>query len=126
MQEMMFNESSLGCPSPGCVCVCVCVCVCMCVCMCVCVCVCVCDKRQGFNVNSIHMMLRVMQFSAFIIHFYSSDDPLDVKEVLEKHRRNFLYTDESNMYRITVRRSSIWDDTLRAYDVASMRRSTFV
>ena len=44
----------------------------------------------------------------------SSDDVLNVKDVLDTHRRDVLYLDESNTFRITVRRSTIWDDALRA------------
>jgi hypothetical protein len=57
-------------------------------------------------------------------------DPLDVKEVLEKHRREFLYFDDNSAFRITVRRSSIWDDALRAvkraFDEKKLVRVTFI
>ena len=53
-------------------------------------------------------------------------DPLDVKEVLEKHQHEFLYFDDINAFRITVRRSSIWDDALRAVNVPLMRGSMSV
>ena len=65
-----------------------------------------------------------------ILFFFTSVEPLDVKEVLEKHRRNFLYVDDTNTLRITVRRSSIWDDALRAvkrtFDEKKHIRITFI
>jgi hypothetical protein len=55
---------------------------------------------------------------------------LDVKEVLEKHRREFLYFDDTSIFRITVRRSCIWDDALRAvkraFDEMKLVRVTFI
>ena len=64
-------------------------------------------------------------FNDFI--FFTSVEQLDVREVLEKHRRNFLYVNTS---RITVRRSSIWDDALRAvkrtFDEKKHVRITFI
>ena len=57
-------------------------------------------------------------------------DPLDVKEVLEKHRHEYLYYDDNSAFRITVRRSSIWDDALRAVkralDEKKLVRVTFI
>lgn len=54
----------------------------------------------------------------------------DIKSVLENHRCKFLSKDSTDVFRITVRRSNIWEDALRAvkrsFDERKHIRITFL
>ena len=55
---------------------------------------------------------------------------MNVKEVLQVHQTNLLYEDQTNVFRITVRRSNIWEDAVRAmkrsFDEKRHLRVTFL
>lgn len=60
----------------------------------------------------------------------STGDPPDIKDVLDNHRSTHLYSDETMVFRITVRRSNIWEDAHRAlkrtFDEKKHVRITFL
>ena len=73
----------------------------------------------------------MLQFLAFTKLFLAGKgDSPEIKDVLDNHRSTHMYSDETMVFRITVRRSNIWEDTHRAlkhtFDEKKHVRITFL
>ena len=77
-----------------------------------------------------HHQLFCPILKSIIFYSNSHDSVDDVKLILENHRSSVLSNDVDDIFRITVRRSHIWDDALRAvrrnFDESKHIRITFL
>ena len=86
--------------------------------------------RISPNLNLLHNAPLYMAMQNMLTCRGVEADNCTLSEVLKKHRNEHLYADKSQTYRITVRRSDIWKDSIqcfkRSFDTCKHLRITFL